>query len=135
MSETAAVLFANDAFYIAFRGRDLAAMDDLWAREAPVACIHPGWHALSGREDVMDSWQGILTNPNSPQINCHKARAYLAGDSGFVICYETMGDTVLVATNIFVREAGTWKLAHHQAGPCDLQPAALEEDSEPAALQ
>jgi ketosteroid isomerase-like protein len=114
MSETAAVLFANDAFYIAFRGRDLEAMDDLWAREAPVACIHPGWHALSGREDVMDSWQGILTNPNSPQINCHKARAYLAGDSGFVICYETMGDTVLVATNIFVREAGTWKLAHHQ---------------------
>jgi hypothetical protein len=52
-----------------------------------------------------------------------------------VICYETMGDTVLVATNIFVREAGTWKLAHHQAGPCDLQPGALEEDGEPAALQ
>jgi hypothetical protein len=66
MSETAAILFANNAFYIAFRGRDLEAMDDLWAREAPVACIHPGWHALSGREDVMDSWEGILTNPNAP---------------------------------------------------------------------
>jgi hypothetical protein len=33
----------------------------------------------------------------------------------------------LVATNVFVREGGAWKMVHHQAGP--LPPA--REESEP----
>ena len=39
--ETSAVLAANQAFYAAFARRDTAAMDDLWARETRVACLHP----------------------------------------------------------------------------------------------
>ena len=42
MPEHAAVLFANDAFYLAFANRDYDAMDVIWARDAPVTCIHPG---------------------------------------------------------------------------------------------
>ena len=56
MSEHAAVNFANEAFYVAFSTRDLEAMDALWARQAPVTCIHPGWNALTGRDAVMESW-------------------------------------------------------------------------------
>ncbi len=67
MSDTAELLFANEAFYHVFRGRDLAAMGDLWARRAPVACVHPGWHALNTREAVMDSWEGILSTPRRPR--------------------------------------------------------------------
>ena len=37
-----AVLAANAAFYRAFAERDVDAMDALWARSIPVACIHPG---------------------------------------------------------------------------------------------
>ena len=48
MSDEEAVLAANEAFYRAFAARDFAAMDALWAAEAPVACIHPGWDALVG---------------------------------------------------------------------------------------
>ncbi|WP_276603288.1 nuclear transport factor 2 family protein [Nannocystis pusilla] len=36
---------------------------------------------------------------------------------GYVICAQTIGDTELVATNIFVREDGEWKMVHHHAGP------------------
>ena len=48
-----AVLFANEAFYRAFADRDIAAMEETWASEAPVACIHPGWSPVIGRERVL----------------------------------------------------------------------------------
>ncbi|MDX1423604.1 MAG: nuclear transport factor 2 family protein, partial [Kiloniellales bacterium] len=52
MSQAAAVLFVNEAFYAAFRDRDFATLEALWARRAPVACIHPGWQALDDREEI-----------------------------------------------------------------------------------
>ncbi|MEJ2131981.1 MAG: nuclear transport factor 2 family protein, partial [Gammaproteobacteria bacterium] len=62
------VLFANDAFYLAFRERDLNAMERLWARNSPVVCIHPGWNPLTSRQEIMASWEAILTNPEAPRI-------------------------------------------------------------------
>ena len=135
MSETAELLFINDAFYHVFRTRDLAAMDELWAAREQVACIHPGWHALTTRDDVMDSWHGILSNPDSPSIACRGARAYVMGHVGFVVCYEVIDGNVLVATNVFARENGVWKLVHHQAGPCNVPPEELEDEPEEGALQ
>ena len=135
MSESAAVLFANDAFYAAFQSRDLEAMDGLWASAAPVACIHPGWPALSGREDVMDSWRSILNGDSPPDIRCRNAEAFVHGESAFVICYELVGGGVLVASNLFVREEGQWRMVHHQAGPVNMIPDSLKEPEETGPLQ
>src|SRR6185503_2014542 len=74
MTDSDAVLAANLEFYRAFTARDLAAMDALWARAAPVACIHPGWPALSDRDAIMESWRSILGNPGSPRIACYDER-------------------------------------------------------------
>ena len=52
MQEHADIIFANEAFYVAFQMKDLEAMEGLWAQAAPVACTHPGWPSLSGREQV-----------------------------------------------------------------------------------
>ena len=76
-----AVLAANAAFYRAFAERDVAAMDALWARSVPVACIHPGWQVLNGREAVMASWRGILAGV-PPAIRCSEAIARVAGHGG-----------------------------------------------------
>jgi ketosteroid isomerase-like protein len=139
MSESAAVLFVNQAFYAAFRDRDLETMEALWAHEAPVACVHPGWQALAGREAVMESWDDILTNPSAPEIHCHDAEAFMLGDTALVICYEVIDEAVLVASNLFVREAGSWRLVHHQAGPCNAPPGFAEDEEEddeaPSSLQ
>ena len=133
MSERDAVLFANEAFYRAFADRDLRGMDGLWSREAPVACIHPGWGALVVRKDVMDSWQRILTNENSPKVACRDAEAFIYGELAFVICYEQIQDNYLVATNVFRREGRQWKIVHHQAGPTAYVPSdEEEEEQEPA---
>jgi SnoaL-like protein len=110
------VLGANEAFYQAFAGGDLDRMDELWARAAPVSCIHPGWSALVGRERVMASWRAILRAGN--RIEASGARAFLGGGAGYVVCFEgEPGDEpILVATNIFVHEDGRWRMVHHHAG-------------------
>lgn len=135
MSQEAAILFANETFYEAFQARDLATMEQLWAEDLPVACIHPGWQALTTREAVMESWSSILTNPDSPQVSCRNAQAFQSAETAFVICYEVIGRSVLVATNIFVSQEGQWRLIHHQAGACNLDAESLEEPPEPAPLQ
>jgi len=111
------ILDANTAFYAAFAGRDFSALDALWARGAPVACVHPGWNALRGREDVMASWRAILSG-DAPAVRCAAATAHVAGSAAFVVCQERIpGGQALVATNVFVREGGAWRLCHHHAGP------------------
>jgi ketosteroid isomerase-like protein len=118
MSDDAkALLAANDAFYQAFATRNAEAMAALWARRAPVACIHPGWDALIDRAAVLASWRQLLANPGSPAVRCRDARAHVLGEVGFVICHEVLPEGMLVATNMFVREDGDWKIVHHQAGP------------------
>ncbi|HSO41257.1 MAG TPA: nuclear transport factor 2 family protein, partial [Rhodospirillales bacterium] len=75
-----AVLFANEAFYAAFTGRDLEAMEKVWSQRDNITCIHPGWTPLIGREAVMESWRAILTNPQSPQVTVTGASAALMGE-------------------------------------------------------
>ena len=117
MSELDAVLFANEAFYRAFADRDMDAMEDLWAVSAPVCCIHPGWEAIYERYDVIESWRAIFSGATSPAINCVAPRVYFYGEAAFVVCFEEIQGDHLIATNYFVREAGRWRMVHHQAGP------------------
>lgn len=130
MQKQAEILFANEAFYLAFQTKDMAAMDAVWARAAPVACTHPGWPSLSGRRQVMESWEAILGNPDTRGVAMRGARAHCCGDAAFVTCYELIGGSLLAATNIFLRESDGWKLVHHQAGPCNVPPADLPEEHE-----
>ena len=127
---SAAVLFANEAFYLAFSTRDYDAMDRIWARRVPVVCIHPGWAALTGRTEIMQSWKGILGNPSTSRVTPHHARVLLQGDVASVVCYEEVTDTILVATNNFVMEDGEIRIIHHQAAPC-ANPPPPEEKTPP----
>ncbi|MEX2650419.1 MAG: nuclear transport factor 2 family protein [Alphaproteobacteria bacterium] len=124
MSEAALrdVLAANAAFYRAFAAGDFQAMDALWARRAPVACTHPGWRALIGRDAVLASWAAILSAPERPAIVCFAPHAVLLGETALVLCYEDVG-AWLAATNVFVREDGAWRMVHHHAGPARDAPA------------
>jgi hypothetical protein len=127
-----AILFANEAFYRAFADRDPAAMEDLWAKDAPVVCVHPGWGPLTDRETILASWRAILTGRNAPDIRCRGPQVFQHRDTAIVICYEMIGAGFLVATNVFVRQKGRWKMVHHQAGPTNHEPPAeSDNDNEP----
>ena len=91
-----------------------------WTRSgrssAPVACLHPGWTALKDRDAIIESWAGILSNPDAPRIACFDEQAFLYGDVALVLCEEELEGGTLAASNFFVREDGVWRIAHHQAG-------------------
>jgi ketosteroid isomerase-like protein len=116
MTDSDAVLAANLEFYRAFTARDIPAMDALWARQAPVACLHPGWTALNDRNAIMESWGGILSNPEAPRIACYDEQVLLYGDVALVLCEEELDGGTLAASNLFVREDNEWRIAHHHAG-------------------
>lgn len=114
MSETE-VLAANARFYAAFATRDPGEMEDVWAQSSPVVCIHPGWPPIRGRKEILASWGSIFEHDESPAILCEGPTVALFDDTASIVCRERIGNVVLVATNVFVREEGSWRLAHHHA--------------------
>ncbi len=133
VSESDAILFANEAFYRALAERDAAAMDVVWASEGPVACVHPGWPALIGRSPVMASWRRLFA-AGGALPNLGQAEAFVFGDTAAVICYEEIEGQFLVATNLFRREGRQWKLVHHHAGPTAAAPAPDSDAVPPARV-
>jgi ketosteroid isomerase-like protein len=114
---TLEVLEANEAFYRAFAARNAEAMAGLWAAARPVACIHPGWDLLTGREEVLESWIRIFGSGGAPDVACSLAEAHVLGEVAYVTCHEVLPGGRLAATNLFAREGGAWRLVHHQASP------------------
>jgi ketosteroid isomerase-like protein len=122
------VLAANAAFYAAFAERDVEAMEAVWSRSDSIACVHPGWRALHGRESVMATWRSILEGEGAPDITFSNARAYVNGTSAFVICIERLPGGSLVSTNLFSREDGEWRMVHHHTGPAPPEIDELSSD-------
>jgi hypothetical protein len=116
MSDEAAVLAANAAYYEAFATMNFVAMSGVWADE-DVSCIHPGWPALVGRHAVLSSYREILRNPRQDRVVYRDAHALVGDDDARVLCAEIVGDATLAATNWFRRIEGAWRLVHHQASP------------------
>jgi len=115
--EHASLRTTNDAFYDAFSAGDEAAMDALWANDAPVTCDHPGMPTLVGRDAVMGVWRRILAAGGAPGIHATDVECEVGGDVATVTCYERMEDAAMAAVNAFVREQGAWRMTAHRAEP------------------
>lgn len=128
-------LFLNEAFYQAFRERDIDSMEQLWAREGPVVCIHPGWAAILDRDGIIQSWRGIFESPQAPEIYCRRARAYPLDGACIVVCYEEMAGALLVATNLYCRESSGLRIMHHHAGPSNPPVEGFDQEPDDATVQ
>ena len=123
---------ANAEFYAAFEAGDLDRMAALWADGpyAPgVTCVHPGWSLLRGRDEVLRSWALIMANTSYIQFVLTDVRTDVYGDHAVVTCKENIltaeegteagflaGGSV-VASNVFVRSEGEWRLLLHHGSP------------------
>lgn len=114
-TEINAVLAANAAFYRAMREADLATMRRLWCRRRLVACTHPGGPTIQGRTGVMESWRQILLGSKTLPIRCVAPHAIVTGQSAMVLCREELEGALMMASNVFVREAGAWRMLSHHA--------------------
>ena len=126
MSDEADILAANAAYYSAFTAADFGAMSRIWA-EDDATCIHPGWPALVGRSEILESYRQILSNPAQERIEPRNAIVIVAGAEARVLCVEFVGGAALAATNLFRLVDGVWRMTHHQASPI----AGLVEEAVP----
>ncbi|SEG27844.1 Ketosteroid isomerase homolog [Thermomonospora echinospora] len=132
-ADLAKVEEANAEFYAAFENGDLDRMSAVWADgpHAPnVGCVHPGWPLLRGREEVLRSWALIMANTPYIQFVLTDLHTVVYGDQALVTCSEniiTVDDSAdapgglaggsIVATNLFLRVEGRWRLLHHHGSP------------------
>jgi len=112
------VLFSNEAFYLAFSQKDVAAMEAIWSRTAPLVCVHPGWRRLTERNAILESWRRILQNPDQPGMDFLEPVVHDHGAVVLVTCYEVLPGGVCLATNGFVYEGDRWQMVLHHSGAC-----------------
>lgn len=120
---------ANARFYHALEGLDLQAMEEMWAHEGWVRCVHPGWDILVGWETVRQSWEQIFANTRWLRVTPTTIEATVIGGVGVVVCSEnitatTEGDVgvaVAQATNLFRMTPQGWRMIHHHASPAPVR--------------
>jgi hypothetical protein len=115
--ERDAVLAANRTFYRAFNDRDYQAMEGIWAPAGAMVCLHPGQAPLHERADILESWRGILSHPESPRVRCVGEWVMGRGGLAIVVCREILANGQLMATNSFVRSGTGWHMVGHHSGP------------------
>ena len=119
---------ANTALYAAFESADVDAMYALWDDEQPgaVVCVHPGWPMLRGRSQVLRSWSAVMASTSYIQFFLTDVEVHITGEVAVVTCVENVLTTIsqdagnnaaVVATNIFVRRDGVWRLQVHHGSP------------------
>jgi hypothetical protein len=119
----------NERFYHALESLDLEAMEEVWAHEHGVACVHPGWNILVGWEAVRRSFEQIFADTTWMRVTATATRIDIIGDIALVSCAENItgksGEDVNLAvaqaTNIFHRTAAGFKMIHHHASPAPVE--------------
>ncbi|MCI0689574.1 MAG: nuclear transport factor 2 family protein [Sporichthyaceae bacterium] len=137
---------ANGELYAAIEAADLDRMGRVWLDEPhaqDVICVHPGWPPIQGRDQVLRSWAAIMANTSYIQFFLTDVEISVAGEVAVVTCAENIltavGDAEadssalsgghVVATNVFRRTPGGWRLwVHHASGVLASTDGPTEDD-------
>lgn len=114
---------AEQAYYAAFASVDLSAMERVWLDNDAVMCIHPGGGLLRGKPRIMQSWMEIFGGAATPEVEHRLLNTIVGNDIAVHLVEEairpgsdkTADPTRVLATNIYLRQDGSWYLAEHHA--------------------
>lgn len=131
---------AESAFYSAFEMGDIVLMKALMA-DNNVTCIHPNSMPIIGRDEVLESWRGILSNIDEPAIYpevLHRTvEGNEVGNTAIHLVAEriapdhqiTSEKTLVLATNIYIKQSNGWRMMlHHSSLPPYSEDHELEND-------
>jgi len=126
-ADEAAVIAANEAFYEAFEALDIDRMATCWQQDDHVRCIHPGWDVMVGWPQVSRSLMAIFANSGYIQFFLTDVHVQVDHELAWVTCAENilsgaqareeMQGAKVLATNVFRRVDGTWRMVHHHGSP------------------
>jgi len=124
-----AVETVNTTFYEAFESADIDTMQDLWLDDPETLCVHPGALPVRGTSAINRSWALIMANTPYIQFFLTDVEVSVWEGVASVTCTENVltgddttgpdafGGAKAVATNVFVRTPGGWRLWIHHASP------------------
>lgn len=108
------------AFYECLEVSDINRMKQVWLEDDSIVCIHPGAMRLEGRADVVESFSHMFKDAPAmdfviTDVKCtvvenlaiHLVREEVAIDDQLV--------SVMLATNIYHRVDGSWRMTLHHA--------------------
>lgn len=126
---------AEIAFYEAFEQKDLSAMMAVWAEDEEIVCIHAGGERLSGFDKVRAGWSLIFSSPEPMRIELsnqiYTQNTLLAAHSvheNFVFGGENKTRPPLLATNVYIRSVGGWRMLLHHASTAIMRKAEPARD-------
>ncbi len=122
---------AERAFYAALAEGDLERMMALWADDDAAVCNHPGGPRLIGHDAIRASFREIFAG-GGVRVSVAGVHAWRTPDVAVHSLIERIAvegrggsETVeVVATNVFVRSGGGWRILVHHAGVTDAEEAA-----------
>jgi len=122
-SDIEAVAAANLAFDTALSGRDINAMERVWAAEPYVIAVHPASKVLIvGWDAVRKSWEGTFDRFAEISVSMKEPQIHLAQNVGWVVGIESVqgkskhGDAVTFTaftTNMYEKRDGRWLMVLH----------------------
>ncbi|PID61084.1 MAG: hypothetical protein CSB44_08435 [Gammaproteobacteria bacterium] len=124
---------AEHAFYDAIERGDMAVMDSVWSKSENIVCIHPGSTRIVGRSDVMQSFRQLFADSpefaftivdtletGTDELAIHLVREEVTIDDQLI--------SVMVSTNIYLFEQGSWRMMLHHSSPEPDYMADLDDD-------
>jgi ketosteroid isomerase-like protein len=124
---------ASRAFYEAFEQGDVASMMRVWSDDDEIFCIHPGGPRNIGATAVRSAWEEIFGGATRLKFQLEQQLFFVGTSMAVQSVLEYLqvnGETKLrgpaIATNIYSRTVGGWRMiAHHAAtSPTMTAPAA-----------
>jgi len=111
------------AFYEAFVRIDLQLMEAVWADGEQALCIHPGSGLRKGKAAVMQSWMEVFTGSAPPAVEYRYVTGFASGNLVVRLVEERIRSrnkppeaaSRVLATNVYVRDAQSWRLTGHHA--------------------
>lgn len=134
MSTEDEVRKASGQFYAALNRMlkgDASPLTDIWSHSAAVTTMHPIGGREVGWDKVRETWEQVAKLASDGQVQLSEQLIQGAGDVAYEVGTEQGqvklgGQQVSIkhrVTNIYRREAGTWKVVHHHT---DVSPAMLD---------
>lgn len=128
------ILVEND-FINALESLNVSRIMECWSESDQAILIFPGIDVSRGIDAIRDSWEIVTRNTSQLKLLLTPISVMRSGDMGWTFLGGTLmsthGDETLsievYVTNVYVREAGGWKIAHHHATPAPHQPSYLEQ--------
>ena len=102
---------------------DLDLMEKVWCDGDHALCIHPGSELRRGKAEVMQSWMEIFSGSVPPVVEYRLIGGFKEGNLAVRLVEERIwprgtppdGAARVLATNVYLHEAGCWRLTEHHA--------------------